>query len=268
MGTLTMEQGPTEKIRPLLISAETERPRVKLGFSTGCLYQTNLSTADKVDAIRQTGCQAIEISFLRNGDLTEKTIEETAKINFSGFDHVSLHAPIFEYGFNYETRNIFEAIRTLTREANLVGKFRHAVFHPDTVQIFGAFYQATFQVAFENMNNQKMTYKEPEELQQLLTSHIKFAVVFDVNHLYSNCDYSDTKFSEMVSEFYALNGRNIVQIHLSGYTGGHQPLFETRQSQIIRAIQNRRTPIIVESVLEPNELVKEQDYILQILEGA
>ena len=67
----------------------------------------------------------------------------------------------------------------------------------------------------------------------------------------------------LAKEFYDRFRGKIVQIHLSGYQGFHDPLFKTKQSEIIRAIEDLSVPIIIESILDPKELSAEIEYAKQ-----
>ena len=71
----------------------------------------------------------------------------------------------------------------------------------------------------------------------------------------------------LAKDFYSKFKDRIAQIHLSGYTGYHDPIFQTKQEEIIKAIQDFEVPIIIESVLAPEDLEKERQYILKVISG-
>ncbi len=229
---------------------------IQLGFSTGCFYKTSLSLAERLAIIRDTGCRVTELGLVKLPSFNSGELERLTADDFAGFNHISLHAPKFEYGRNGGTYAIFEKIR----QVNAVRTLDWVVVHPDDVVDFSVFKEMGFKVAFENMDNRKASHKTPGDLVGLLAENPQFGFVLDVNHSFSN-DPS----MQLVADFYEKLGDRIIEIHLSGYIGYHEPIFETKQPEIIRAIQNFNVPIIVESVLLPQDIKKEKDYILQTI---
>lgn len=228
-----------------------------IGFSTGCFYKTSLSLAERIRAIKDAGSRAIELNFLDPSELGPMEVEEIRWKDFASFSYISCHAPAkkIKYGRNRETRGVFEKIRRL----NDIRPFNWVVIHPDVVDDFRVFRWCGFNVAIENMDNRKKTHKTPEELVQVLEKNPEFGFVLDVNHVFSN-----NPDMRMAKEFYRTLGHRICEIHLSGYCGGHDPLFETKQTEIIQAIENFETPIIVESALSPKDTQKEIDYVTSV----
>lgn len=227
--------------------------KTRLGFSTGALYQSGLDEKGKLEAIKKAGCRLVELGFIRLAEFFKGGLENLTAEDFHDLDYVSLHAPKHNYGYNSVTRRVFEQIEKLSkaRALNLV------IFHPDDVENFEVFKDARFKVAFENMDNHKKSYREVAELEGLFAQFPDFNMVLDVNHAYSN-DSS----MKLAAEFSEKLGSKITQIHLSGYSGYHEPLFQTKQVEIIRSIQGLTVPIIIESVVEPADLKKEMLYIV------
>ena len=84
--------------------------------------------------------------------------------------------------------------------------------------------------------------------------------MIDVNHIFTN-DPS----MQLAEDFYdQLEGR-IAEWHVSGYDGYHEPFIQTKQENIIKAIQDMSIPIINYSVITPDLIDKERDYFLKIL---
>ena len=234
-----------------------ETMEIKLGFSTGALYKTSLDIVDRLRAIKGTGCRIVELNFLRLEELNLKQLAKLAP-RLDDFDHVGLHAPKHDYGQNDTTRRVFDSISELNEKRVL----DMVVFHPDTVIDFGVFADVPFRVALENMDNRKGSYKTAAELEELFTRFPNFSMVLDVNHAFSN-----DPTTKLAADFYEKLGPKISWVHLSGYAGGHEPLFQTKQLEIIRSIWDFGMPIIIESVLAADELERERDFILQAIDG-
>ena len=115
-------------------------------------------------------------------------------------------------------------------------------------------------VGIENMDNRKNSFQGWIEIKKVLDEYPDFKLVLDVNHLYGN----DSSL-ENAKDFYRELGDKISEIHLSGYLGYHEPISETKQLEILKGIQNLNVPIIVESVLSPNNILEEKNYILENL---
>ncbi|MBI2063110.1 MAG: hypothetical protein HYT61_02610 [Candidatus Yanofskybacteria bacterium] len=232
---------------------------IRLGFSTGCLYKSGLNLIQCLDLLRSTSCRVVELGFVKFKDFLDGEFKNLTAQDFRDFDYVSFHAPVLNYGFNSETRDVFNWLSIL----NLIRPLDLIVFHPDTVEDFSIFLTQNFPFAFENMDKRKKSFKLPKSIQLLTLMFRNFKMVLDVNHAYTN-DPS----TALTVEFYEKLGDKVVQIHLSGYTGYHEPLFQNKQAEIIKSIQDTSVPIIVEGVLKPEELVLERNYILETLAGA
>ncbi|HEY4506972.1 MAG TPA: hypothetical protein VJH71_02320 [Candidatus Paceibacterota bacterium] len=228
---------------------------IMIGFSTGCFYKS-LGMLDSLDLLRSKRIKAVELNFIKG--VRGTPINQLDALHFHGFDYVSLHAPIQTYGHNKETEETFAAINVLhtKRPLDLV------VFHPDTVSDFSVFKGLDFPVAFENMDNRKTGFKTPSDLWPLLSKDPKLSLVLDVNHAFTN----DSTL-KLVDMFYNEMCVFIAQIHLSGYRNGHQPLFQTRQKEIIKSIPTPfLEPIIIESILDPKDIDRELEYVTNVFE--
>lgn len=228
---------------------------IKLGFSTGVLHKTH-RTKGALKKMRDLGYDTVELGFVKLIGFEEGWLDELTAEDLSGFKYMSFHAPKFDYGKNEGTYELFEKIKKIDN----MRKLNTVVFHPDTIEDFSVFSEAGFNVAFENMDNRKVSHQKPEDFDKIFFQPNKYGLVLDVNHIYSN-DPS----MELAKDFYTKFKDRISQIHLSGYTGYHDPLFRTKQEEIIRAIRDFEVPIIIESVLGPEDLEKERNYILEIV---
>jgi len=222
-----------------------------LGFSTGCLYKTHESVSKETFAVFRTlGCNAIEINCLEDKDL-EKLISEIKPRDLEGFSYISLHAPMITN------------IGTLERlqKAQDIFHFNLIVIHPDEVESWNIFSKFTFPAAIENMDWKKEIGKYTESRQDIF-SKFDAPLVLDLNHCKTN-DPSMMLAQEMKEAF---KGR-IAEIHLSGFEHLHEPLFKTKQLEILAAIPDKNLPIILEGVCETVEdLKKEYEYVKNFLE--
>lgn len=226
---------------------------MRIGFSTGALYKSLPNNISRVGILRKIRYSAIELGFLRLHDFTSRNINDLPRDVLLGFSYRSFHAPVYEYQNDATTKRIFSEIARLHAKLPL----DLVVFHPDSVIDFGVFEDLPFRVGFENMDDRKDSCQTPAELKTILARSENFSLVLDLNHAYSN-DPS----MKLAAEFYKRLGPRIAQIHLSGYNGHHDPLFQTRQAEIIRSIQDLAVPIIIESVVRPADLRKETLYIV------
>lgn len=229
---------------------------IKLGFSTGTFYR-HCDTAEALQVFKNNNISVVELGFLKPETIMDDSLlEQITPELLKNFEYVSLHAPKFVYKDNEQTKSIFERIERI----NSIRKLDAVVFHPDLVEDFDIFNQVGFQVAFENMDNRKKIFKTPRELENLVSKNEKFNAVLDLNHVYVN----DNTMS-LAEEFHKTIEDKLVEYHISGYKELHDPLYLTKQLEIINAIQRKDIPIIVESVLSLNEISLEKEYVSNYL---
>lgn len=226
---------------------------LKLGFSTGALHK-HFNAKEALNYFQKRSHTVVEIGLVKMDRIREGWADSIEKKDLEGFDYVSLHAPVIAYGENEETKFVFEKIKRI----NQLRKLDAVVVHPNTVENFNVFSNVEFVVAFENMDNRKDSYTKPEELKTLLDQNSSYRFILDVNHAYTH-----DKSMEVVKKFYSLLGDRIEEIHLSGYEGYHEPLFKTKQMEILKSIQNFETPIIIEAVMNSKEIEMEMEYVLK-----
>lgn len=229
---------------------------MKLGFSTGSLHK-HFSAKEALRFFQNLGHDTVEIGLVKMARVTDGWADEIEIEDLKGFQYISLHAPVIDYGDNDETKLVFEKIERI----NKLRKLDAVVIHPNTVKDFSVFHGLQFPIALENMDNRKDSYVTPEEFEKLLKDNPNWKFVLDVNHVYTH-----DKSMGLAKEFYSTFGNRIEEIHLSGYEGYHEPLFRTKQLEILSAIQNFDTPIIIEAVMEPEEIEKERNYVIEQIE--
>ena len=133
--------------------------------------------------------------------------------------------------------------------------------HPDIVDNWDIFDKYKMNWAIENMDSRKERFKTVEELAEFFGKKPGWKFVLDLNHCFSN-----DKSMKLASDFVDSLGDRIVEIHLSGYSGLHDPLFLTKQNFIIDYCKKSEAPIIIESVFDDvSQVQKEYDYIRNYL---
>ncbi len=224
------------------------------GYSTGALHK-QMQTKQALAVVRKLGCAAVELGLIRKARVDDGWLARVTAEDLRGFHYVSLHAPKMYYQKNKETEDMLKIIQEFhdtVRPLDLV------VFHPDNVVDITAFDKATFPIGFENMDDSKPFGKVPKDLLQLFQHNPKFGFILDVNHLKTN----DPAMPQ-VDEFYDKLGDRLAEYHVSGMTAGmpHAPLYKTKEQDILSAVRDTAKPIICESVLTPDELAVEKEYI-------
>jgi len=230
---------------------------IKLGFSTGTLHKTH-STKEALKIMRSLGYDTVELGFVNFQRIKDGWLDEISAEDLIGFKYVSLHAPKLNYGNNSDTELIFEKIGKI----NKIRKLDTVVFHPDPVEDFNVFKNVKFSVSFENMDDKKVSHQKPKDFEKIFPLSAEYRLVLDVNHIYTN-----DKSMKLAERFYEKFGDRISQFHVSGYTGYHDPLFKTGQTEIVKAISDFNIPMIIESVISAEDLEKERNCIIKLISG-
>ncbi|HLC78435.1 MAG TPA: hypothetical protein VJH92_04885 [Candidatus Nanoarchaeia archaeon] len=224
----------------------------KIGFSTGTLHKS-LDMCGALEKIREIS-SIVELNFVRDYELTYEKVSKLLTNDLDFFDYVSLHAPAVEYYNDEKSERIFKEISRIDKAR----KLDHVVFHPDQIRDFSIFHDLPFNVAMENMDCRKKSCKSPKDLERVLSLNSKWGFVLDVNHAYTL-----DRTMDLANSFYESVGDRLVEIHLSGYGGYHEPLFKLKQEEIVKSIRDFSKPIIIESILDSEELQEELDYVLR-----
>lgn len=231
-----------------------------LGFSTGAMYKTYPSSSKKiVDLCLDLGCNAIELNIasIEETKMLARNMEKI-KDRLEKFNYVSLHSPGIKVIFrnNAKTKKILDVFQL----AYDMFRCQYLVVHPDKVEDWKVFESYRFNIAVENMSDD-VPFATPEKLKPIFENNPNYKMVLDVNHAYKT-----HKSSKLTNELSVAFRDRIAEIHLSGYDTFHDPLFQTKQSDIIQSIPNKNLPIIIESSCDTIEdMKKEYDYIKQNL---
>ena len=204
---------------------------------------------------KELGCNAIEIGLLDFEDEERwQRMRDLDPRDFEGFEHISLHAPArnFVYGDNHATTQALDYIQELYDRI----RFKHAIVHPDRVEDWGVFGDYSFPLATENMDDHKQMARNVRGLNELF-SKIDLPLVLDLNHCYVNDGTL-----QLAADIYSAFKDRIVQLHLSGFKTLHDPLHETGQLEIIKAVPDKNLPIIIEGYLPTAEGIRaEYEYV-------
>jgi hypothetical protein len=231
----------------------------KIGFSHGVLFKVcNVYLKENIQLLKDCGSNALEVNchHVKEADQMDKIFPF-----IRSFDYLSLHAPCdTRYGNNQETRALLKKLEDFYIKSDM----SLAVVHPDLVDDWEVFADFKINWAIENMDDRKEHFKNLPELKEFFNLHPNWSLVLDVGHCNAN-DKSMVLANELIVEF-----RNrIKEIHLSGYETFHDPLYRTRQTEIIDRCKDLEVPIIIESTFQISDGVegvkKEFDYIMMNL---
>lgn len=221
-----------------------------IGFSTGCLYRTkkyHRVSKEIVEAYRSLGCNAIEFNCIQPENFAA-ILETIRKEDLSGFTHVSIHAPAFGRLGQEEIENSLELAQRVFEKL----EFDNFVVHPDEVADWKMFSGYSLPISIENMDNRKLVGATVESMEEIFKAY-DAPMTLDLNHCYAN-DPSMKLAYGMVDKFKS----RINEIHLSGcddkkQPSCHDPLYQTRQEEIMRVMPVGNIPIIIESVVSDME---------------
>ncbi len=228
----------------------------KIGFSINpsksALLSTNLEKA--IDIYCSCGQEAIEINFDKEEiDGLDKIIPKV-----KSFSYKSLHLPIIKYR---PSGQIEEFLQRIAKFYNDI-KAELALVHSDEVADWTVFEPFPFNWAVENMDKNKQAFKRPDDFKQFFASHKNWRLVLDLNHCYSN-DSSMRLAQGFIDNF----SDRIAEFHVSGYKFLHEPLYKTKQLEILKYCRGFDAPVIIESILESvDEIVKEYNYVKEFID--
>ena len=224
-----------------------------IGFSSGCLYKTHNPLAPETfRTMRNLGCEAVEVMIHWVTDTED--FAKITKADLEGFRYVSVHAPIYR-GADMREQYI-ASLAAIEKKHKEIG-FDAVVVHPSLDTDWEMHRQFDLPYVIENMDSRKTTCKNVTDM-RLAFESFDVPFVLDVNHVYSN-DTSMQLADNLLDAF----GDRLCEVHLSGYTTFHDPLYVTQQREILDVVPRRKDlPIIIESVVDNEEdLKKEYEYI-------
>lgn len=237
------------------LQAGTSKPK-PIGFSTGCLYKTNLSMEERIKLYSSLGATGVEISFLRLNEFEEFNLNGSLLKQLEAFGYVSLHAP--------KVADDRELRASLPKLHFIYGclPINSIVLHPEREINFNILADSGLPFLIENMDKRKDFYVKPEQFRELKTKPA-LNFILDLQHAYEND--SSMQLARQFAESW--NGR-LKQLHVSGQANGNNHaltyLADNKDAvcKMLRKIPD--TPIILEGVFNDNlerNIREELEYI-------
>lgn len=229
------------------ISAKARRfSRGLIGFSTGCLYKTELDLVDKLKAYLRSGSTALELSFATPSDLLIFNPTEAEMSKFRKFSKITIHAPWKDIKYFDRSGISNPVIAKITQLCGLL-HISGVVFHPDIVANFNGLEIVPFPVLIENMDKNKKFGISVEEIAKIKSDY-DFGFVLDVQHAYEH-DPSMSLAHELVS----VMADRIGHLHVSGQTDSshHAPVYQANNKReicrLLKAVPS--VPAILEGMI-------------------
>lgn len=241
----------------------------QIGFSTGCLYKTELDIFRSVDFFRTVGSNAIELSladdpsidyFLDRFKQQPEFMNKIRKYNF-----ISVHAPFkkVRYSNDSDTRN---RLSKLGRIVDLTGA-NVVVVHPNDVTDFDLLKQSGLPITLENMDSKKTCGLDVKYFEEIYRK-TDFSFVLDLKHVYEH-DSSMNLALKFLEAFH----QRLSHLHVSGTSeiGKHYPLYNSDNKDVISSVLKnplcRKVPIVLEGIFDGNPQIAqdELDYIRRLV---
>lgn len=220
-----------------------------IGFSTGCLYQSNLDLADKLKMFLRAGSTVLELSFARPQDLLDFELTEPVASKLRKFSKITVHAPWKNIKY-FDGSSLAKQIIVKIIRLNELFFISGVVFHPDVVMNFPALDMAPLPVVIENMDSHKKYGISVDDMAILKASY-DFGFVLDVQHAYEH-DHSLVLARELI----AVMGDRLRHLHVSGQTlsSRHAPVHVADNKMAICRLLRvlPRVPVVLEGVILDN----------------
>jgi len=230
------------------------------GWSTGDFYRVDSARNHDHELEKyfvSPTTSTLEIMFHDKNNLVCEISENILKNNFQ---YCSIHTPAYAYQHDEMSYKILDFIDTLCKTLPI----HNIVLHPDTVVDWSVFLKYKhLPISIENMDDRKKSHKSVEDLQKVFDAYPHFKFILDLQHCFVN-DPS----MQLAKDFHQAFGDRLVEYHISGYDPKllHYPLFKTKQDGIIKAVERKDLPMIIESTFdEADWLQREIEYIESIL---
>jgi endonuclease IV len=218
-----------------------------IGFTTGCLYRSDIPFEDRISLFHSLGANAIELSFATPKQLFEYTLSDQAIKDLEKFKFISIHAPWKEVTYDTETSEvIIPKLKSLCDRLKVEG----IVLHPDVIHDFDVLDKSGLPFLIENMDSRKNYGTHPEHIREIKRDH-GFGFVFDVQHAYTQ----DPKMN-IAREIAKEMGNRLKHMHVSGNTSSqsHVPVHCAENRKEITDILELKIPatIILEGKPSPS----------------
>jgi len=201
--------------------------------------------------------QAIELHYKEEKNLD--LLINSNDFDFSKLEFVSIHAHAFIFDDNEKSHNLLEKYKQIVSKY----KVKNIVVHADNVKNWEVLNKyKSLPISIENLDSLKNYGKTFEDMAKIFNKY-EFGFTFDLQHCFTN-DPTMKLAKKMHSEFKS----RLVEYHISGFEEKylHYPLFKTYQNEIIKSMQRRDVPIIIESAFQNlGEHITELNYITKKL---
>lgn len=225
-----------------------------VGFSTGALAKSDvrrgLELQRSLDRV-----SVVELSALRDHEL-RPLLEGLPSLDLRGFDYVSVHAPS-KLG-QLDEREAYELLAALPESWPII-------VHPCIIHTPAMWRELGPRLCLENMDNRKTRGRNAAELAELFELFPEATFCLDVGHA-RQLDPTMALALIMLHE----HGSRLRQLHVSdvGPRGEHQPVRALARWAFARVARlvPPSCPLIIESVVGPEQLEAELDAVLEALE--
>lgn len=232
----------------------------KIGFTTWCLYKSDIGFDEWIKLYHTLGANIIELSFATPKELLSYNFSEEIKKEIRTFEWISMHAPWKEvtYWNNPETHKIIEKLRSVASEFPI----EWIVLHPDTIEDFEILTKAELPFLIENMDKRKSYGTHPEHFKELKETY-DFWFVLDIQHAY---EHDPTM--KLAKELVEIMWNRLKHMHISGHneTEIHMPTHLASNKEAVTEILKMKLPVpkILEGILLEdieNTIINEITYI-------
>lgn len=212
-----------------------------IGFSTGAMHMSYFPLEVKLKLFRESGCNAVELSFGEAKTLKEFQFSDAIKKELACYELVTIHAPWREIRYNPESVSYINKLKGICAEQKIYG----IVVHPNTVDDYKMLEKSGLPFLIENMDNRARCGTHPTEFEKLKKDY-NFGFVMDLQHAYMH-DPTMQLAGELIE---AMEGR-IMEFHVSGQKEKpHSLLSHADNSKIILGMLRSDMPLIM---LEGND---------------
>ncbi|MBT5023164.1 sugar phosphate isomerase/epimerase [Candidatus Woesearchaeota archaeon] len=231
-----------------------------IGHATGNFHLFDLTLDEKIQQIKELGCNCTEFTFATKEDLDQALLSLDSSEFIKTLDYVSVHAPFrFEYGKNDET---YTLLNKLFYFSELV-QASHITIHHNLIQddwVVDKLLNSGIKTSFENLK--KGNPYTMSDYFQILKQNPGVGLVFDAGHALT---YSENYLKEFLTKLKPTN--KLDQFHISDCYGGkpHRPI---KNPNFLNHLKEFDVPFIIESKYSPDEkdvLKKDLDIVRMYL---
>lgn len=225
-----------------------------IGFSTGALALGDFRRG--VDLLTRTDVRAVELSALRENELAG-LMGALDQLDLARFHYVSVHAPS-------RLKHMKEAA-VAKALAPCIDRGWPIILHPDAIGDHGCWKDFGSLLCIENMDKRKACGRSVEELHPHFSALPNASLCLDLGHA-RQVDPTFSIARQIIAEY----GDRIKQLHLSELNARcqHEPL-SMASVWAVREIAHLipECPVILESVVTPEQIASELDMARSCFEG-